>query len=127
MNIRDAENFCDAWLPSWTGNDPDRLIEFYSADAFYLDPTAKGGLRGHGEILPYFTRLLKNNPGWKWTHEEIIPTENGFVLRWKAVIPVREKEVIEHGLDIVEIDGGKIIRNEVYFDTLKLITTITGT
>jgi hypothetical protein len=121
MNLKDAEQFCNAWLPSWTGNDPKKLIEFYSSDAFYLDPTVKGGLKGHGEILPYFTKLLKNNPDWKWTHEEIIPTEKGFVLKWKAVIPVRERDVVEYGLDIVELHDGTITRNEVYFDTLKLL------
>jgi hypothetical protein len=126
MNIHEAENFCKAWLPAWTGNDPGRLIEFYAADAFYLDPTVKDGLSGHNKIFPYLIRLLKNNPDWKWTHEEIIPTVKGFVLKWKAVIPVREEEVIEYGLDIIEIEGGKIIRNEVYFDTLTLIKKITG-
>ena len=79
MNIRDAENFCNAWLPAWTGNAPDALIGFYTADALYLDPTVKNGLKGHGEILPYFKKLLKNNPDWKWTHEEVVPTEKGFV------------------------------------------------
>ena len=126
MNIRDAEIFCNAWLPAWTGNDPNKLIGFYAADAFYLDPTVKDGLKGHAGMLPYFTKLLKNNPDWKWTHEEIVPTEQGFVLKWKAVIPVRDKEVIEYGLDIVEMRAGKISRNEVYFDTLKLIRAITG-
>ena len=126
MNIRDAENFCNAWLPAWTGNNPDRLAEFYSADALYRDPTSRDGLRGRAAILPYFKKLLKNNPDWKWTHEEIIPTEKGFVLKWKAVIPVRDEEVIEEGLDIVEVENGKITRNEVFFDTLKLITRIAG-
>jgi hypothetical protein len=124
MNTQSAEQFCNAWLPAWTGNDPKKLIEYYSFDAFYLDPTVKGGLKGHSEILPYFTKLLKNNPDWKWTHEEIISTENGFVLKWKAVIPVRDREVVEYGLDIVEMRDGKITRNEVYFDTLKLVQSI---
>lgn len=124
MNIRDAENFCNAWLPAWTGNDPLKLIGFYAEDAFYLDPTVKNGLNGHGEMLPYFTKLLKNNPAWKWTREEILPTEKGFVLKWKAVIPAGAEVVTEYGLDIVEMRDGTITRNEVYFDTLKLIQSI---
>jgi ketosteroid isomerase-like protein len=67
---------------------------------------------------------LNNNPDWKWSAEEIIPTERGFVLKWKAVIPVRTKEIVEYGVDIVEVENGKITRNEVYFDTYSLITTI---
>ncbi|HOD16744.1 MAG TPA: nuclear transport factor 2 family protein [Spirochaetota bacterium] len=124
MNICDAENFCNAWLPAWTGNDPLKLIGFYAEDAFYLDPTVKNGLNGHGEMLPYFTKLLKNNPAWKWTREEILPTEKGFVLKWKAVIPAGAEVVTEYGLDIVEMRDGTITRNEVYFDTLKLIQSI---
>jgi len=124
MNIKEAENFCQNWLPLWTGGNPAALIELYSDDAFYLDPTVKEGLKGKGSILPYFKKLLQNNPEWQWTSEEIIPTEKGFTLKWKAVIPVREKKIIEYGLDIVEITGGKISRNEVYFDTLQLITAI---
>ncbi len=124
MNINDAKTFCNNWLSSWTGNNPNKLIEFYSSDAFYLDPTVKNGLTGHDQIIIYFKKLLKNNPDWKWTHEEIFPTEKGFILKWKAVIPVRDKSIIEYGMDIVEIQSGKIIRNEVYFDTYKLLDSI---
>jgi len=124
MNIKEAEIFCQNWLPLWTGGNPAALIEFYSDDAVYLDPTVKEGLKGKGSILKYFKKLLKNNPEWQWTSEEIITTEKGFTLKWKAVIPVREKKITEYGLDIVEITKGKISRNEVYFDTLNLITAI---
>jgi hypothetical protein len=124
MDIQSAEQFCNAWLPAWTGNEPKKLLEFYHEDAFYLDPTVKNGLKGHGEMLPYFKKLLRNNPNWKWTHEEIIPTEKGFVLKWKAVIHVGERDVVEHGLDIVEMREGRISRNEVFFDTLKLVQSI---
>ena len=118
MNVKEAEIFCEKWLPSWTGDNPAALIKFYSDDALYLDPTIKEGLKGKGSLLTYFTKLLKNNPNWKWTSEEIIPTEKGFTLKWKAVIPAGQEEIIEYGLDIVEITDGKITRNEVYFDTL---------
>ena len=111
-------------MPAWTGNNPDKLINFYSTESFYSDPTVKHGLRGHNEILPYFKKLLKNNPDWKWTYEEIIPNDKGFTLKWKAIIPVGQVEIIEFGVDIVEIVNDKITRNEVYFDTLRLINAI---
>ncbi len=124
MNKSDAERFCNRWLPAWTGNDPEGLIRFYDEGARYLDPTVKQGLIGHARILPYFTKLLKNNPSWVWTREEVFPTENGFTLKWKAQIPVRNAVIEEYGLDIVEMAGDRIVRNEVYFDTRPLIEAI---
>ncbi|HNR90531.1 MAG TPA: nuclear transport factor 2 family protein [Spirochaetota bacterium] len=127
MILNDAINFCNNWLPSWTGNEPDKLIKYYSPDAFYRDPTVKNGLKGHDQLKPYFTKLLKNNPTWQWTHEEIIPTEQGFCLKWKAIIPVKDKRIIEYGMDIVEIQNNVISRNEVYFDTFDLLNALRGT
>ncbi len=119
-----AEEFCSLWLPAWTGNKPEKLINFYDSNAYYSDPTIPKGLKGHDKILPYFRKLLEHNPNWRWTTEEIFLGEKGFTLKWKAVIPVRNTEVIEYGMDIVELIDDKITRNEVYFDTLNLITAI---
>lgn len=113
--------FCNQWLNTWTGNKPDRLINFYTKDALYIDPANKNGLKGHDQLLPYFKKLLSLNPDWKWEAVEIIPTEKGFTLKWKATIPVKDKIITEYGLDIVEIDNNKISRNEVYFDRSELL------
>ncbi len=121
---KNAEEFCGLWLPAWTGNNPEKLLTFYGHNAYYSDPTIPQGLKGHDKILPYFRKLLENNPNWRWTTEEIFPGEKGFTLKWKAVIPVRNTEIIEYGMDIVELNDNKISRNEVYFDTRKLITAI---
>lgn len=120
MNLTEAEKFCNNWLPAWTGNSPDKLICFYSQESYYSDPVVKQGLNGHEEIFPYFKKLLENNPRWCWTYKELFPTDKGFILKWKAVIPVEGIEVIEFGMDIVEIVNKHITRNEVYFDTLNL-------
>ncbi|HLP21180.1 MAG TPA: nuclear transport factor 2 family protein [Chitinophagales bacterium] len=117
-NTINYEVFCKAWLDSWSGNRPQELIKFYRADAFYSDPSKRNGLLGHAELLPYFEKLLRNNPNWKWEPAEIIPTQKGFTLKWKARIPVSDSIVEETGLDIVEISHGLISRNEVYFDRL---------
>ncbi|MHB8086426.1 MAG: nuclear transport factor 2 family protein, partial [Dehalococcoidia bacterium] len=102
MDINSARELCARWLPAWTGNHPDKLIEFYTSDAFYSDhPAHREGLRGHEQILPYFKRLLAANPQWRWEAVEIFPTNNGFTLKWKATIPAGNSTVIEYGMDIV--------------------------
>ncbi|MGE5544385.1 MAG: nuclear transport factor 2 family protein, partial [Bacillota bacterium] len=108
----------------WTGNNPEKLIDYYSRDAFYSDPANKGGLKGYEQLMAYFRKLLAANPGWKWEVVEIFPTEKGFTLKWKATIPIGSEQVIEYGLDIVEVENGKITRNEVYFDRTALLTVL---
>jgi ketosteroid isomerase-like protein len=39
FNSEEARRFCAAWLPAWSGNDPERLASFYTDDVFYLDPS----------------------------------------------------------------------------------------
>ena len=124
MKKAEAEKFCNKWLPAWTGNHPETLIEFYSDEAVYVDPANKNGLRGREEILGYFKKLLAANPRWVWTAIEVYPTDLGFIGKWKASIPVGSETISENGIDIVEATGGKITRNEVYFDRSSLLESI---
>jgi len=124
MNERDALEFCTEWLSAWTGNQPDKLIDFYAKDAFYRDPANRDGLKGHREILPYFGRLLEKNPEWTWEPTEVFPTKDGFVFKWRAEIPVGSKVIVEEGMDIVELMFRKISRNEVYFDRAKWLEAL---
>ena len=50
MDKNDALDFCLRWLPAWTGNRPDLLLEFYAPDAFYSDPVCREGLRGRASL-----------------------------------------------------------------------------
>lgn len=110
--------FAQKWLNAWSGNRPDALLELYHPDAFYSDPAKRGGLKGHLQIRPYFIKLLGMNPNWQWEVVELFITEKGFVLKWKATIPVGIVTIEETGLDIVEMEDGLIKRNEVFFDRL---------
>jgi hypothetical protein len=126
MELKAAQELCSRWLPAWTGNRPEVLINFYSADAFYSDTSRRGGLHGHAELLPYLKRLLAQNPQWKYEPLEIFPTDKGFTLKWKAVIPVGNTAVVEYGVDIVEVAGNLITRNEVYFDSAAMLKVLGG-
>lgn len=109
-------SFTEKWLSSWTGDHPETLIDFYTQDAFYLDPANPIGLKGKEHLFAYFRKLLQKNPNWKWIVKEIFATEKGFTLKWKAEIPIGQEKLIIYGLDIVELTDDKISRNEVYFD-----------
>jgi hypothetical protein len=124
MELKKAKDFCDQWLPAWTGNRPELLISFYSEDAFYSDPFIPEGRKGHEKILAYLRKFISPYPDWKYEPVEIFPTENGFTLKWKVSLPVNNGTVVENGLDIVEIANDKITRNEVYFDTASLFKKI---
>jgi hypothetical protein len=65
--------------------------------------------------------LLAANPDWRWETIEVFPTGFGFVAKWKAIIPIGTEVITEYGMDIVEMQRGKIRRNEVYFDASSLL------
>jgi hypothetical protein len=121
MKREEILDFCGKWLPAWHGDRPNDLIEFYSDNALYIDPANKKGLKGRDQIFPYFKKLLAANPNWKWEPVEVFPTDLGFVAKWKATIPVGKEVITEYGMDIVEMERGRILRNEVYFDLSSLL------
>jgi len=125
LTVQEARAFAQKWLPAWSGNNPGLLAGFYSDDAFYLDPAIPGGIKGKPALLAYFRKLLGYNPNWVWTQLEAIPLEGGFLNKWRATIPVGAKTVDVAGVCLVQLDdGGKIRRNEVYFDRNDLLSEI---
>ncbi|MDF1540854.1 MAG: nuclear transport factor 2 family protein [Candidatus Thorarchaeota archaeon] len=124
MNEVELFDFCREWLSAWTGNQPKKLIAFYSEDTLYIDPANRKGLHGHGELLPYLERLLTVYHDWRWVPVEIFPTERGTIVKWRCQIQVGQETLEEFGMDIVELDGDKITRNEVYFDRTRLMAAV---
>jgi len=125
LSADEARRFAQSWLPAWSGNDPERLASFYADDAFYLDPGVPAGIRGKPALLEYFRKLLAYNPAWVWSQIEGIPMQDGFLNKWHAKIPVGDTTIEVVGVCLVQLDaGGKIRRNEVYFDRSALLAEI---
>lgn len=120
MEFTEARTLCDRWLPLFTGNRPERLIEVYAGEAFYRDPALPHGVQGKPALLAYLRKLLARFPDWVYQAEAIFPIEAGFVLRWHAAIPVGNTIVRETGTDLVLVERGLITRNEIYFDLAAL-------
>jgi hypothetical protein len=125
LSSAEARHFAEEWLPAWSGNRPEFLASFYSDDAFYLDPGVPAGVSGKAELLAHFRKLLAYNPNWIWSQIEAILMEDGFLNKWRALIPVGALELDIVGVCLVQLDtAGKIRRNEVYFDRTNLLTEI---
>ena len=121
MSPDQARVFAAEWLPAWTGNEPERLVAFYTHDAFYSDPAIREGVRGRNAILAYFKKLLSRYPNWVWTHSGSIPMADGFLNKWHASIPVGDDTLEVDGVCTVQLRDGHIYSNEVFFDRTELL------
>ena len=124
MTRDEARRFSADWLPAWTGNNPHQVASFYTDDLYYSDPTVPDGIVGKLAFVKYLSKLLANNPDWVWSQIDAIPMEGGFVNKWQLDAPVGDKIVTCRGVCTVEFKGSLISRNEVYFDTVPLMSAI---
>jgi len=127
LDADEARAFAARWLPAWTGNDPERLVSFYTDEVYYADPGIPRGVRGRDALLAYFQKLLAFNPKWVWTHRGSIPLADGFLNEWHASIPVGSRVIEVDGVCTVQLRAGLIYRNEVYFDRSELVAAIAET
>jgi ketosteroid isomerase-like protein len=121
LSAAEAAAFAAEWLPAWTGNDPDRLLSFYTEDAFYRDPAVPQGISGRASLRRYLAALLAQNPDWVWTQAAATPLEGGFLNHWRARIPVGPRTIEAAGVCTVVLREGRIARNEVFFDRCELL------
>jgi len=124
MNAADARTFAERWLPAWSGNRPDLLASFYTEDAVYSDPAIPDGVQGRDAVRVYFAKLLARNPEWVWVHRGSIPMQDGFLNLWHASIPVGGRTVEADGACTVQLRGGLIYANHVFFDRSELLTSL---
>jgi MOSC domain-containing protein YiiM len=121
LDASQARSFAERWLPAWSGNRPEQLAAFYSEDCFYSDPAIPAGVHGRDALLSYFRGLLARNPDWTWTHTHAVPLEHGFLNYWHATIPVAGQKLELDGVCTVELRAGRIVRNQVFFDTSPML------
>jgi SnoaL-like protein len=124
LDAPEAKEFAASWLPAWTGNDPERLVAFYTEDTFYSDPAVPDGIIGKGALLDYFRALLGRFPDWEWTNNGVTPMEGGFLNHWHATIPVGGTVIECDGVCTVRLRDGLIERNEVFFDRSELLAAL---
>ena len=118
MNRAEAVSLADRFIAAWNEQDVETLAGCYSVDLRYRDPGTRGEVRGRDEFRRYLTKLFAS---WqmRWSLREVHPFKegDGAAVLWHATLRrVGGPEVVEvDGMDLVEVSGQLICRNEVYF------------
>jgi len=126
LSAEQARVFAERWLPAWSGNRPELLASFYSADAVYSDPAIPDGVRGQAALFAYFEKLLARNPSWVWVHRGSMPMQDGFLNLWRATIPAGARTLVVEGACSVQLRDGLIYANHVFFDRSELLRVLAG-
>jgi limonene-1,2-epoxide hydrolase len=74
-------------------------------------------LRGHDEIRTFYDGMGDTFPGLEVTIVDEVSNGNETALEWEAVLIDREGTRYPlRGVNVVEVDGGRIRRMRSYFD-----------
>jgi ketosteroid isomerase-like protein len=111
-------------LGAWNAQDVEAVVGCYTPDCVYRDPNTRGAVVGRDAFRKYLSRLFEQ---WKmhWSLREFFPFEDGLggAFLWRAhLTPASGGKTAEvEGMDLVRLEGGKLCRNEVYFDRAALL------
>ena len=123
MDVGEAKRLAEATLSAWNNQDVDGVVSCYTEDCVYLDPNTRGPVVGRDAFRRYLSRLFQR---WKmhWSLREffLFEDESGGAFLWHAQLtPASGGKTAEiDGMDLAMLRGGKLCRNEVYFDRTAL-------
>lgn len=120
------KSLAERYLDAWNRHDVDEVMEYFSADAVYIDTTLDKELIGESEIRKHVEWLMEVCPD---SYFEIIDgcgIGNGrlsieWVMHGQNLDPFyqgapQDKDKPLHGLDFITYEGGKFHSAQVYFD-----------
>jgi ketosteroid isomerase-like protein len=95
----------------------------YTDDVIYRDPRIRGLLHGNGELRRYLSKFFAVwDVRFTVTDERRIVGENAQLCMWDCEFTHRTtgRSVTLAGMDLCEVRGGQLSRDEAFMDTLPL-------
>lgn len=116
-------SLADRILTTWSTQDVERVVSCYTDDVDYRDPNTRGSVRGGDALRRYLTRLFAAwTMHWSLREAHLFNDGAGCCVLWHATFqrPGGEITIGIDGMDLVEVRGDRIARNEVCFDRAQL-------
>jgi ketosteroid isomerase-like protein len=123
MDRKQMLSLVEKFLAAWNSQDMDRVLAIYTKDLEYKDPNTAGAVRGRAAMRRYLIKLFS---AWRmtwWLREAaLLEGGEGCTVLWSATFQRASggPRVRVDGMDLVELQGDLIYRNEVMFDRTML-------
>ena len=121
-----VEDHARSYFEAAAARDPEAMAKHWAEDGVEDIPGA-GVLRGRDAIKGYFRELFAALPDLEMTVQRLVADESRAAVEWRmrgtftgATFQGLEptgRHIEFRGLDVLEVQGGKLKSNTVYFDT----------
>jgi steroid delta-isomerase-like uncharacterized protein len=123
--VRTPREVAHAVFDAVAARDPDGIVEF--GEPGYVDDfVAVGEFRGRDAIRDFFRQVFAAFPDFDMTVDRIVADDSSAVVQWhlagtfsggtfQGVRPTGRRVELR-GVDVMEIAGGLIQRNTIYYD-----------
>ena len=122
---RTAEETVRSYFDAVIARDPDAMAEHWAEDGIE-EILPVGIFRGPAEVKEWFTELFTAVPDFDMTIDRVLAHENNVLVQWRASgdftggplmgIEPTGKRVELRGLDWLEVEGDRVVRNTAFAD-----------
>ena len=123
--VRTPEEVVRSYFDAVIARDPDAMAEHWADDGIE-EILPVGIFRGPEEVKGWFTELFTAVPDFDMTLDRVLAHENNVLVQWRAGgdftggplmgIDPTGKRVELRGLDWLEVEGDKVVRNTAFAD-----------
>ena len=130
MPPQDMQRLIDLVLQLWNTGNPDIANQLYTENAERGDPNGPDLARGPQAISKYVAEVRTAFPDFKFEIKQSIVDADDIASHWTCTgtqkgdflgIPATGKRVEINGVAFAHVQGGKIVREHVYFDRLDML------
>jgi|1185.fasta_scaffold468569_2 steroid delta-isomerase-like uncharacterized protein len=130
---RSAEDVARSYFEAIGRRDVDGLASHYSPEVV-VDFLGQGIYRGPDEMRGFFSGLFAAIPDAEMLVERVVAGDDVAVVEWRLRgshtgaelfgIEPTGKWIEQRGCDVIEVSGGKIVRNTAYQDGMELARSV---
>jgi predicted ester cyclase len=123
--VRSPEEVVRSYFDAVIARDPAGMAEHWSEDGIE-EILPVGIFRGPEEVKAWFTELFTAIPEFDMTLDRVLAHENDVLVQWRASgdftggplmgIEPTGKRIELRGLDWLEVEGDKVVRNTAFAD-----------
>jgi len=123
--VRTPEEVVRSYFDAVIARDADAMAEHWSEDGIE-EILPVGIFRGPAEVREWFSELFTAIPDFEMTLDRVLAHENDVLVQWRASgdftggplmgIEPTGKRIELRGLDWLEVEGDKVVRNTAFAD-----------